>query len=91
MKRIDLMYGGVPYSIGDRELKDVLDEISDGLAHSPQWLSVNSGEGTERHALLLLSPGVDLVVIPIPDPLPPGEGSADPFASAHYESETSTI
>lgn len=81
MKRIDIVYGGLQYSVGGRELDDVLREIATGLSAGPGWLRVNSGEGEHREALLMLTPGVDLAVIPIPDPLPPTDGSADPFSN----------
>ncbi|RFA16616.1 hypothetical protein B7R22_03870 [Subtercola boreus] len=67
MKRINIIYGGETYSIGDRELDDVLADIASGLAATePQWLSVNYGEGVPRKALLLLTAGVDIAVIPVP-------------------------
>ncbi|RFA08566.1 hypothetical protein B7R54_04500 [Subtercola boreus] len=67
MKRLNIIYGGESYSVGDRDLDDVLAEIAAGLAAAePRWLSVNYGEGVPRKALLLLSQGVDIAVIPVP-------------------------
>lgn len=67
MKRIDIYYGGEHYSVGGRDLEDVRREVVEGIASPPQWLEVNDGEGEVRTAYLLLSPGVPLAVVPIPD------------------------
>ena len=70
MKRIDIYYGGEHYSVGGRDLEEVQEEIVEGLASAPRWLEVNDGEGDVRTAYLLLSPGVPLAVVPIPDEYP---------------------
>lgn len=70
MKRIDIVYGGEHYSVGGRELDDVLTEIETGLASGVHWLTVNDGEGAPRWSHLLLTPGVPVAVIPIPDEAP---------------------
>lgn len=67
MKRIDIYYGGEHYSVGGRELEDVTHEIVDGVTSGPRWLEVNDGEGEARTAFLLLTAGVPLAVVPIPD------------------------
>ncbi|WP_127819146.1 hypothetical protein [Microbacterium sp. CPCC 204701] len=67
MKRIDIYYGGEHYSVGGRDLGDVAQEIVDGIASGPRWLEVNDGEGEARTAFLLLSAGVPVAVVPIPD------------------------
>jgi len=68
MKRIDVIYGGHQYSIGGRELDDIVREIAEGLSSaSPKWLVLNDGEGQNRPAHLLLGPGIDIAVIPIPE------------------------
>lgn len=68
MKRINLLYGGQPYSVGGRDLDDLLAEITSGISSDePRWLSVNVGEGRPREALLSLTRGVDITVIPVPD------------------------
>ena len=69
MKRIDIQYGGDRYSVGGRPLEDLQDEIAVGLASGVHWLEVNEGEGSRRQAFLLLTPGVPLSVVPIPDTL----------------------
>ncbi|WP_127475742.1 hypothetical protein [Microbacterium sulfonylureivorans] len=79
MKRIDVVYGGERYSIGGRELDELLGEIEAGIAGGVHWLTVNDGEGAPRWAHLLLTPGVPIAVIPIPDEAPPlaGDRSGD--------------
>jgi hypothetical protein len=67
MKRIDIWYGGEHYSVGGRSIDDVKREIIDGLASGAAWLEANDGEGAPRPALLLITPGVPIAVIPIPD------------------------
>lgn len=66
MKRIDIEYGGRQYSVGGRDLDDVLAEIEAALSQSPGWVNVNDGEGERRDALLMITPGVPLAVIPVP-------------------------
>lgn len=65
-KRIDLFYGGRPYSIGGRTIEDVRAEISAYLAAGEGWLTVNDGEGVARPTDLLVTPGVDLTLAVIP-------------------------
>lgn len=67
MKRIDITYGGEHYSVGGRDLGELLQEIEAGLAGGPHWLEVNDGEGMMRAAHLLLTPGVALAIVPVPD------------------------
>lgn len=67
MKRIDIYYDGEHYSVGGRDLGDVTREILEGVTSGPRWLEVNDGEGEARTAYLLLTAGVPLAVVPIPD------------------------
>ena len=67
MKRIDIVYGGELYSVGGREFEEVRQEVVDGTADGPSWLRVNDGEGMRREAYLLLSPGVPIALVPVPD------------------------
>lgn len=71
MKRIDIYYGGDHYSIGGRRLEDLCQEVEAGLAGGVHWLEVNDGEGMMRTAHLLVTPGVPLAIVPIPDESPP--------------------
>ncbi|MCU1478582.1 MAG: hypothetical protein JWQ64_3275 [Subtercola sp.] len=67
MKRINLIYGGMPYSVGGVDLEELVEKIADGITSAePRWLHVNHGEGSRREALLLLTAGVDIAIIPIP-------------------------
>jgi hypothetical protein len=67
MKRINLIYGGMPYSVGGVDLDEMIEQINDGVTSAePRWLRVNYGEGSRREALLLLTAGVDIAIIPIP-------------------------
>lgn len=71
MKRIDVIYGGRQYSIGGREVDDIVREIEEGVvSDEPRWIVLNDGEGHSRPAHLLLGRGIDIAVIPIPDELP---------------------
>lgn len=66
MKRIDIEYGGRHYSVGGRELDDVLGEIQRGVKLGAAWLRVNDGEAHRRDALLLITPGVPFAVSAVP-------------------------
>jgi hypothetical protein len=69
MKRINILAAGIRYSVGDRELDDLQHEIAAALkSGEPYWLEVNEGEGTPRRALLLITAGMNLVLVPIPEP-----------------------
>lgn len=70
MKRIDIIYDAHPYSVGGRELADLQEEITAGLATGYHWMRVNEGEGDGREALLLLTPGARIALIPIPEGAP---------------------
>ena len=74
MKRIDIYYGGEHYSVGGRPLDDLRQEVETGLAAGTHWLEVNDGEGMRRTAYLLLTSGVPLAIVPIPDESP-GQGA----------------
>ncbi|MFD1713329.1 hypothetical protein ACFSBZ_02490 [Amnibacterium flavum] len=66
MKRIDIIYDGEQYSVGQRDLDEVKGVIERALAGGgPTWLRVNRGEGRPQPAELLIMPGVPLVLIPL--------------------------
>lgn len=71
MKRIDIAYGGNSYSVGGRTLAELQEAVLHGLTGAGAWLEVNDGEGAERPAYLLITPGVDIALIPIPGDVPP--------------------
>lgn len=66
MKRVHIYYQGVRYTVADRELAELKDEIERALASgTPHWLKVNHGEGTLREIELLIAPGVGIGLMPI--------------------------
>jgi len=68
MKRIDVTYDGQLYSVANRDVDDLVAQISDGMTRpEPFWLEVNSGEGEPRPTRLLLTAGVPIALTPIPD------------------------
>ena len=76
MKRIEVIYGGVKYTIPNRDLADVQKEITDAIAEgSVHWLEANSGEGILEPAHLLIGNGVPIVVV-------------DVMATVHSESDS---
>jgi hypothetical protein len=69
MKRVNVFYGGLPYSIGNRSVEDVQAEIEAGLDSGARaWLTVNSSEGLVQETKLLITPGVDIALVGIEDP-----------------------
>ena len=76
MKRIEVVYGGVKYTIPNRDLADVQKEITDAVAGKTlHWLEANSGEGIVEPAHLLIAAGVPIVVV-------------DVMATVHSESDS---
>ncbi len=67
VKRIDILYGGELYSVGQMDFEAVREEVEYALSSGSAWLRVNDGEGAPREAYLLLSPGVPIALIPVPD------------------------
>lgn len=66
MKRIHVYYQGVRYTVADRELAELKDEIERALASgAPHWLKVNHGEGALRETEVLIAPGVGIGLMPI--------------------------
>ncbi|MCS5718723.1 hypothetical protein N1027_11325 [Herbiconiux sp. CPCC 205763] len=77
MKRVNVFYGGLPYSIGHRSVEDVQAEIETGLdAGGRTWLTVNYGEGLAQQTKLLITPGVDIALVGIDDPDAEGDDEA---------------
>lgn len=67
MNRILVIYGGRDYTVGNRSLEEVQDEITRGLeSGGPTWLDVNFGEGKPLPCRLLLTPGVTISVVGFP-------------------------
>ena len=66
MKRLEVAYGGSRYSIPNRELDEVQQEIADAIASgSVHWLRANSGEGILEPAYLLITAGVPIAVVDV--------------------------
>lgn len=65
MKRIDIYYGGRHYSVGGRPLRELRDEIDGMLGRGSGWIEVNYGEGSMAPAQLLITPGVDIALLPV--------------------------
>ena len=64
MNRIDIVYGGRPYSLGGRTVASIQEELATALASGrPYWLRVNSGEGRIEDAYLLIAPGISVVLV----------------------------
>jgi hypothetical protein len=64
--RIDIVYGGKPYTLGDRTVESLRAEITDALTSGvPSWLRVNSGAGRYQDAYLLISPGTAIAIVDV--------------------------
>ena len=66
MNRIDIVYGGKPYTIGDRTVESLRAEITDAVSSGvPAWLRVNSGAGRYQDAFLLISTGTAIAIVDV--------------------------
>jgi hypothetical protein len=64
VNRIDIVYGGKPYSLGGRSIASIQDEIGTAIAAGvPYWIKVNNGEGRYEDAFLLIAPGIPLAMV----------------------------
>lgn len=64
MNRIEIVYGGRPYSIGGRELDEFQAEVSAAaMSKTAYWLKVNAHEGRVEDAYLLIAPGIPIAII----------------------------
>ena len=72
MKRVNIMYGGNQYSVGQADVDAIKREIEAAhAAGGAHWIVVNYGEGRPQPAELLVGPGIPISLIPIPgDPAP---------------------
>ncbi|KQQ06247.1 MULTISPECIES: hypothetical protein [unclassified Rathayibacter] len=63
MKRVEITYGGQPYSLHDTTAAEVRESVEKALDGSAsRWLSVNQGEGEPRETSILITPGVAFAV-----------------------------
>jgi hypothetical protein len=61
--RVEIIYDGQPYSIGDQVAEAVRAQIEESLrSGEPYWLEAQRGEGTYTPTFLLIVPGVAFVV-----------------------------
>jgi len=66
VNRIDIVYGGKPYTIGDRTVESLRAEITDAVSSGvPAWLRVNSGAGRYQDAFLLISTGTAIAIVDV--------------------------
>jgi hypothetical protein len=66
VNRIDIVYGGKPYTLGDRTVESLRAEIADAVVSGvPTWLRVNSGAGRYQDAYLLISPGTAIAIVDV--------------------------
>jgi hypothetical protein len=76
VQRIDISYGGEHYSTGDRSFEQLSAEIREALSEGIGWIEVNDGDGERRTAHLLITPGVPLALVPVPEG-PAHDGTPD--------------
>jgi hypothetical protein len=88
MNRIDIVYGGKPYSLGGRSVESIQVEIDGALAAGlPYWLRVNSGEGRFEDAYLLIAPGISVAMVNVkPNGVDP-EHENEPEGDELYEED----
>jgi hypothetical protein len=66
--RVEVIYDGHDYSIGNRDATSVRDEIEEALRSGiPYWLEVQRGEGDYTPAHLLIAPGIPFAVSDVQD------------------------
>jgi hypothetical protein len=64
MNRVEIIYGGQPYSLGGRSLDSIQTEVEGAIAaEHPWWLKVNSGGGRFEDAYLLITPGCSIALV----------------------------
>jgi hypothetical protein len=86
VNRVEIIYGGQPYSLGGRSLDSIQTEIEGAVASGhPWWLKVNSGGGRFEDAYLLITPGTSIALL---DVRPDGEEFAEFENTAALDSST---
>jgi hypothetical protein len=65
MKRIDILYGGVQYSIGQDSYDALRASITAAATGQASWITVNRGEGRPQPAELLIGPGIPIALLPV--------------------------
>ncbi|AND15384.1 hypothetical protein C5C18_14175 [Rathayibacter tritici] len=67
MRRVEIMYGGAPFSLSETtaaEVRESIDRALDGSAS--RWITVNQGEGEPRETSILITSGVAFSVADVP-------------------------
>jgi len=77
MKRIDILYDGAHYSVGEQDYQAMKAAITAAASGPAGWVSVNHGEGQLQPAELLVGPGIPIALLPI---APDDDPDADPPA-----------
>ena len=67
MKRVNILYDGAQYSVGQADVDAIKQAIEEAHASgTARWIRVNFGEGRPQPADLLIGPGIPVSIIPIP-------------------------
>lgn len=67
MKRVNILYDGAQYSVGQADVDAIKQAIEEAhAAGTARWIRVNFGEGRPQPADLLIGPGIPVSIIPIP-------------------------
>ena len=67
MKRVNILYDGAQYSVGQADVEAIKAEIEQAhVAGRARWITVNFGEGRPQPADLLVGPGIPVSIVPIP-------------------------
>jgi len=67
-KRVDVHYDGMLYTLPGDQLEAVKERVLGAVTGGePFWLTVNMGEGRYQPADLLVTPGVAISLVPIPE------------------------
>ena len=79
MKRVNILYDGAQYSVGQADVDAIKQAIEEAhAAGTARWIRVNFGEGRPQPADLLIGPGIPVSIIPIPSD---DENSGEPAAA----------
>ncbi|MRG60996.1 hypothetical protein GE115_14135 [Agromyces sp. CFH 90414] len=67
MKRVNVLYDGHQYSVGEAEVEALKEAVTEAYrSGGPSWVTLNLGEGRPQPAELLIGPGIPISVVPIP-------------------------
>jgi hypothetical protein len=65
VKRIDILYDGVHYSVGQENYDAIKAAITAAATGDAAWITVNRGEGRPQPAEILIGPGIPVALLPI--------------------------